>query len=208
MQEAIGIDALGLIETIGLTVAITAADAAVKAANVRIIDYELTRGKGLVTVKITGDVAAVKAALDAAIAASERIGTVYSKLVIPRPNEQLENLIQKTKKKKEKQTEQKKKSDVNEKTPEKPSADTVQLIDSEEETIALEETTGPPSVKIIEVKKGTEQNEENQEEKASLQAVDEIETKEDMCNLCKDPACPRRKGDLRFRCIHYKQEEE
>ena len=57
---------LGLIETQGLAGGITAADAAVKSANVELIGYELTKGGGWTTVKIQGDVGAVKAAVDAA----------------------------------------------------------------------------------------------------------------------------------------------
>ncbi len=58
--------ALGLLETFGYTAAIQAADAAAKAADVAVVGYHLTRGKGWVCVKIEGEVAAVQAAVDAA----------------------------------------------------------------------------------------------------------------------------------------------
>ena len=58
--------ALGFIETVGLASAIVAADAAQKSANVELIGREISKGQGWVTVKITGDVAAVQAAIDAA----------------------------------------------------------------------------------------------------------------------------------------------
>ena len=77
---------LGLIETQGLAGGIEAADAAVKSANVELIGYELTRGGGWTTVKIQGDVGAVKAAVDAARIAAMRIGEVVSAHVIPRPH--------------------------------------------------------------------------------------------------------------------------
>lgn len=77
--------AVGFIETVGLAAAVEAADAAVKSANVRMIGYELTRGDGMVTVKVEGDVGAVKSAIDAAKAASSRVNEVYSVHVIPRP---------------------------------------------------------------------------------------------------------------------------
>jgi microcompartment protein CcmL/EutN len=80
-------DAIGFIETIGLTGAIEAADAAVKSANVRLIGYELSRGGGMVTVKVDGDVGAVKSAIDAAKASSSKVSGVYSVNVIPRPAE-------------------------------------------------------------------------------------------------------------------------
>ena len=85
--------ALGLIETIGLTAAIEAADAAVKAANVTLLGYENARGGGLITIKLAGDVGAVKAAVSAGSAAALRIGQVKSCLVIPRPHDEIEILI-------------------------------------------------------------------------------------------------------------------
>lgn len=83
--------ALGLIETKGTLAAVEAADAMVKAADVSII--EKTRaGGGLVTIAVTGDVAAVQAAVDAGVAAVERIAasSLMARLVIPRPHEELE----------------------------------------------------------------------------------------------------------------------
>lgn len=79
--------ALGYIETIGLPVAVEAADSAIKAANVSLLGYELAKGDGMVTVKVEGDVGAVKAAVSAAAAAAGKIGTVVSTHVIPRPAE-------------------------------------------------------------------------------------------------------------------------
>lgn len=84
---------LGLIETQGLAGGIEAADAAVKSANVELIGYELTRGGGWTTVKIQGDVGAVKAAVDAARIAAGKVTRVVSTRVIPRPAEGLEMLI-------------------------------------------------------------------------------------------------------------------
>lgn len=84
--------ALGLIETRGLVGAIEAADAAVKAANVELIDKELAKA-GLVTIKLKGDVAAVKAAVDAGAAAAQRVGELVSIHVIPRPDDEMEILI-------------------------------------------------------------------------------------------------------------------
>ena len=75
---------LGLIETVGLGVAIEAADAAMKSANVELIGYELTKGGGLVVVKLTGDVGAINAAVSAGVAAARRAGSVYAWKVIAR----------------------------------------------------------------------------------------------------------------------------
>ncbi|MGQ9533487.1 MAG: BMC domain-containing protein, partial [Desulfotomaculales bacterium] len=85
--------ALGLIETVGLTAAVEAADAATKAADVRLVGYEVARG-GLVTVKVVGQVAAVQAAVGAGAAAAARVGTVRAVHVIPRPASGLEFMVQ------------------------------------------------------------------------------------------------------------------
>ena len=80
MMEA---TALGMIETIGLVSALEAADAGLKAAQVRLLGRDCVRG-GLVMVRFSGDVAAVQAAVDAGAAAARRVGAVFSAHVIPR----------------------------------------------------------------------------------------------------------------------------
>jgi ethanolamine utilization protein EutM len=82
------IDALGLIETIGFTPAMQAADAAVKSANVKLGKW-VKVGGGRVDIIFRGDVAAVKAAVEAGVQAASSIGGVESSLVIPRPSEKL-----------------------------------------------------------------------------------------------------------------------
>lgn len=84
--------ALGMIETKGLVGSIEAADAMVKAANVKLIGKE-TIGGGYVTVMVRGDVGAVKAATDAGAAAAGRIGELVSVHVIPRPHGDLEFIL-------------------------------------------------------------------------------------------------------------------
>jgi microcompartment protein CcmL/EutN len=86
-------NALGLIETVGLPTAIEAADAAMKAARVRLVGYEKTRGGGLVVVKIRGDVGAVRAAVEAAVVSASKVGKIYGYHVIPRPHEETEQVI-------------------------------------------------------------------------------------------------------------------
>jgi ethanolamine utilization protein EutM len=76
--------ALGMVETKGLVGAIEAADAMVKAANVKLIG-KVHVGGGLVTVMVRGDVGAVKAATDAGAAAATKVGELLSVHVIPRP---------------------------------------------------------------------------------------------------------------------------
>ena len=84
--------ALGMVETKGLIGAVEAADAMVKAANVRLIGKEQI-GSGLVTVMIRGDVGAVKASVDAGAAAAKRVGELVSVHVIPRPHDDVENIL-------------------------------------------------------------------------------------------------------------------
>ena len=84
--------ALGLIETVGYLTAVSAADAAVKAANVEIVGIEKVIGvSGYlgVTVHFGGDVAAVKSAVDAGSAAAQRVGKVISSHVIPRAHSEV-----------------------------------------------------------------------------------------------------------------------
>ncbi|MDQ7095274.1 BMC domain-containing protein [Desulfosporosinus sp. PR] len=85
-------DALGMVETKGLIGSIEAADAMVKAANVRLIGKTLVGG-GLVTVMVRGDVGAVKAATDAGAAAADRVGELISIHVIPRPHTEVETIL-------------------------------------------------------------------------------------------------------------------
>lgn len=83
---------LGLIEVKGLLGAIEAADSALKAANVNLVGWEKVKG-GIVTVKLTGDVDAVKAAVDAGVASVERLGVFLTSHVIPRIHEETLKII-------------------------------------------------------------------------------------------------------------------
>lgn len=84
--------ALGLIETKGLVGSIEAADAMVKAANVALIGKEQIGG-GYVTVMVRGEVGAVKAAVDAGAAAARKVGELISVHVIPRPHDEVEQIL-------------------------------------------------------------------------------------------------------------------
>lgn len=86
--------ALGLIETIGLIAAIESADAMLKAADVNLLEKTYVGG-GLVAIVVTGDVGAVKAAVEAGGAAVRRINStlLVSEHVMPRPHQDLENII-------------------------------------------------------------------------------------------------------------------
>jgi ethanolamine utilization protein EutM len=87
------LQALGFIETKGLVAAIQAADAMVKAANVRLVTKQQAGG-GLISIIVEGDVGAVKAAVDAGAAAASQIGKVVSAHVIPRPHDGMEDILE------------------------------------------------------------------------------------------------------------------
>lgn len=180
--------ALGMIETVGLAAGIEAADTAVKSANIRLLGYELTRGGGLVTIKIAGDVGAVKAAVEAGSMAAAKVNKVWSKHIIPRPHEEIQCLIESTQtvglysgikeeEKKEKQENKEKESE------------------EEQNKETKKEEEKPKEIEVINLKEI--KKEESQEEKEKLE--------EDVCNLCRDPKCPRKKGEARSLCIHNKK---
>jgi len=85
-------EALGMIECRGLVAMIEAADAAVKTANVTLVGWEKIDA-GLVTAIVRGEVAAVKAAVDAGAAAGRKVGEVLSTHVIPRPHSNIDDAI-------------------------------------------------------------------------------------------------------------------
>lgn len=88
--------ALGMIEVNGYLAAVEAADAALKAANVKLLALEKVKA-GITNVQITGDVGAVKAAVDAAGAAADNLGRLRGIHVIPSPSEELSKILPKIK---------------------------------------------------------------------------------------------------------------
>ena len=88
--------ALGLVETRGLVASIEAADAMLKASRVRLVSKERALA-GLITIVVVGDVAAVKASVDAGAAAAQRVGELVSVHVIPRPHTEVESILPKRK---------------------------------------------------------------------------------------------------------------
>ena len=86
------LEALGMVETRGLTAAIEAADSMVKAAQVTLVGTEKI-GSGLVTVMVRGDVGAVKAAVEAGSASASKLGELVATHVIPRPHTDVEKIL-------------------------------------------------------------------------------------------------------------------
>jgi ethanolamine utilization protein EutM len=89
-------EALGLLECKGLVTLMEGCDAMLKAANVEMIGWDKA-GSGMVTAFVKGDVAAVKAAIDAGAEAAGRVGTVVAVHVIPRPHDELGGVMPKRK---------------------------------------------------------------------------------------------------------------
>lgn len=85
-------EALGMIETRGFAAMVEASDAMVKAARVELVAYEKIGG-GYVTAIVRGDVAAVKAAIEAGVRSAEKVGEVVSVHVIPRPHENVDKIL-------------------------------------------------------------------------------------------------------------------
>lgn len=185
-------NALGLIETIGLVAAVEAADAAVKAANIKLIGYELTRGGGMVVVKLQGDVGAIKAAVEAGAAAAGQVGTVWATHVIPRPHQELAGMIE--------------------------SRQTVGPAVNQSLN-GLEAIACAPTGASDDPPAGSETAEAGEAETVPVAlpeyGISSAATEKSImetCNLCGDPACSRKKGDPKVTCLHYekngKQEDE
>lgn len=85
-------EAIGMVETRSFVAAMEAADAMLKAANVSIMDFQIV-GSGLVSVTVTGEVAAVKAAVDVAKERAGSIAEVISANVIPRPHDEVDKIF-------------------------------------------------------------------------------------------------------------------
>ena len=86
-------EALGMIETKGFAAMVEASDAMVKAAKVELIGFEKIGG-GYVTAIVRGDVAAVKAAVDAGVQAAQKVGEIVSTHIIPRPHANVDSALQ------------------------------------------------------------------------------------------------------------------
>ncbi|KKM11461.1 hypothetical protein SY88_08575 [Clostridiales bacterium PH28_bin88] len=170
--------ALGLIEAVGLVTAVEAADAAVKSANVELLGYELTRGGGLVVVKVMGEVGAVKAAVDAAAAAASRVGKVWAVHVIPRPHHETQLVT--------KHVDRVSTGSAGE---DQPGAGGQEAVAQEAEQQAAGLLPDPETSAV--------QPGESQQSPLT-----------EVCNLCGDPLCSRRKGEPKTNCIHYKSRDE
>ena len=137
---------LGTIEVVGLSSAIVVADAMAKTANIEINDLEITKGFGFVTVKIFGDVGAVKAAISAGKSLALQSGAYVASNVIARPNMELEKRIlsfrEEEKKEEPKKEEVKEEPKVEEKV-ENTSENTEKPVEKKEEVKDTKEEVKP-----------------------------------------------------------------
>lgn len=170
-------EALGLIEVIGLLAAVEAADTGLKSANVSLVGIENASG-AYFTVKLCGDVGAVQAAVIAARVSAEKVGTVVSAHVIPRMAAGLRGWLLTEESAEAKETTHDEYGENPAETEEKPE-------EAEENYIEAETGENPEETEITE---GSEP-----EDKKNPAYT---------CNLCKDPKCPREKGQMEKLCIH------
>ncbi|MEL7565334.1 MAG: BMC domain-containing protein [Dehalobacterium sp.] len=190
------LESIGVIELVGLATAIECADVAVKAADVKLLGYELSKGGGMVTIKIRGNVGAVQAAVAAGTAAGAKVGKVVSKIIIPRPHQDLDQIILSRETVPAVQVaEDHKGNGSGESVPESDceilaaGADSEEIIVSEENALSEDDFAEliepePVEEELRETKKAT------------------------TCNICSDPECPRQKGEPHANCIHFKDEKK
>lgn len=203
--------ALGMIESVGMAATVAAADAAVKSAHVTIIGYELTKGNGMVMIKFAGNVGAVKAALEAATVAAEKVGKVVSKHFIPRPHDDLEKLINNEETISTVYPSNVKNDSSLMGRQEQDEKNSVEADASSEETNneIVENVSDVETDSSHDVGNETEELEEEtlveQDGISTLDTVKEQADDQEDCNVCKDPKCPRRKGEKRSTCINYEK---
>ena len=132
--------ALGLIETRGMVGAIVAADIALKTAQVELINKEHTKG-GLVCIEFEGDVAAVKASVEAAVTAIKDMGIYVGSHVIPRPDDSVEKIIKRKNEASEEEVIEKKAKEIKKETKEiqEESLESTELKNIEEEIEEINE---------------------------------------------------------------------
>ena len=157
-----------------------------KAANVQLLGYELTKGGGMVVIKLSGDVGAVKAAVDAAAAAAARVNKVYATHVIPRPQQQLGGILL--------------------------TKDTVGQQPAEPKPAIVAAEQAPVAVPVLAeaIARAEDEVSTGSDPVAAGESVATVAASQpgEGCNLCGDPACSRKKGDPRVICIHYDKNKE
>ncbi len=86
-------NAIGVLETKGMVALVKGVDAMLKAANVSLAGQYKDVGSAYMSAAVTGDVASVKAAVEAGATAASEVGSVVSVHVIARPNDNTEAVL-------------------------------------------------------------------------------------------------------------------
>ncbi len=173
---------LGLLEVSGLALAINTADAMAKSAAVTLVGIDTAKGGGWMTIKITGDVAAVNAALSTGAALAEKHSGLVAKALLARPDEQLLQQVVPTTPVKQPQAEP---------------APVAEPVTASEPEAEVQPATSFTVTEVVE--SASEVSEFGVQETEPEAAPHEgLVT----CNLCQDPLCPRQKGEPRNKCIH------
>lgn len=170
---------LGLIEVIGYPAAIEAADSALKAANVNLVGIKKVDG-GIMTVQITGDVGAVKSAVDAAEVSAALISTVRGAHVIPRVHEEILSIIPEMDEKKPTEIEKDKADKIEEKDDIEQTNDEIEVRENSEELIDLdnvEEVQVDIQTQVVD-KKEDEKSEKNLKVEISKESLSSMSVKE------------------------------
>lgn len=214
---------IGYLEVEGLPGAIVAADRMLKTADVSLKYVENTKGGGWITVSVTGDVAAVQAAIDAGI--GELGDQVYCSDVIANPAPGIETLGKNDAIKgnhlddqgpDDPQGPSDPKGPDDPKGPNdgpapkdtpKPKDDSLAASPVEESTNTIDQAGGANAAPLA-ISKGNTPDAKQKEapvsdKSATSKTTDKNDTKEVTCNLCGDPACPRKMGEPHKKCIHY-----
>ncbi|MFC6169924.1 BMC domain-containing protein [Loigolactobacillus jiayinensis] len=178
-------EALGMVEVIGYACAVSVADTMVKTAAVDIQGLQRAKGSGWLTIKVTGSVSAVEASVNAGTAQAQRNHLYVASKVIARLGTGLDSTFLPQ--------------------PKPPVTPTPTPVTSAAPTVVIQPASVANSVAststsaIAEPSSATATSAANS---AAPKATDHY-----TCNLCKDPACPRKKGEPRASCIHFNETE-
>ena len=183
---------LGLIEVVGLTAAIEAADACLKSANVKLLGVENATG-AMLTVKVYGDVGAVRAAVDAGRTRAAQIGRVVSAHVIARPADDTRIFVESSEKSRAEAAKAPEQVCGSEVLPDETEAESSEQEQAEVLTENAHQELSPEQESL---------NEESEPENVPESPESESGA---TCNVCGDPACPREKGQPVKLCIHHKK---
>lgn len=195
--------AVAAIECNHMTTGIAFADAALKAANISLIGYELSKKAGGVVIKLEGEVSALRAAVDAGKLVADTLNGISGVSFIPRPMDCMDMMFRN--------------KDTVGYVPELESALDPNPVaelesepalepESENESIEGTEEWAEFALKIPECESVPEKEIEDLKEEAVDENPEPMpEKKAVTCNICQDPACPRKKGEARSLCIHFEE---